>query len=80
MTVVGQPGSSYGEVRRLTVDVSYDDGRTWNRAPLIVAPGGRQVLLDHPAGTGFVSLRANVADGRGNTTEQTIIRAYRIAP
>ncbi|GAA0926792.1 hypothetical protein GCM10009560_28950 [Nonomuraea longicatena] len=36
-------------------------------------------MLRHPAGDGFVSLRAKATDTSGNTVEQTVIRAYRIA-
>jgi hypothetical protein len=34
------------------------------------------VVLRHPEGPGFVSLRSSTADERG--AEQTVIRAYRI--
>ena len=57
--------------RHLTVDVSYDEGRTWQRA----TTHGDQVILTHPAGAGSVSLRARARD-RDTTVEQTIIRAY----
>jgi hypothetical protein len=32
--------------------------------------------VNHPAGAGSVSLRANVEDTNGNTAEVTVIRAY----
>lgn len=35
-----------------------------------------QALLHHPAGDGFVSLKASATDSHGNAVEQTIIRAY----
>ncbi|GAA3138418.1 hypothetical protein [Nonomuraea roseoviolacea] len=44
-----QQGSTAGEVRDLTVEVSFDDGATWSPAP-------------------------------SRKGEQTVIRAYRIAP
>ncbi|TYB60143.1 S8 family serine peptidase [Nonomuraea sp. PA05] len=71
-----QPGSAAGEVRDLTVEVSFDDGATWS--PALIRKG--QVTVNHPAAEGFVSLRAKAADVAGNTVEQTVIRAYRIAP
>ena len=37
-------------------------------------------MVNHPAMEGFVSLRAKAVDTAGNTVEQTVIRAYRIAP
>ncbi|MER7368594.1 hypothetical protein [Nonomuraea wenchangensis] len=54
----------------------YDDGATWTRAEV----HGPAAVLRHPAGDGYVSLRARAVDGSGNTAEQTIIRAYRIRP
>ncbi|MGW5157711.1 hypothetical protein ACWEPN_19735 [Nonomuraea wenchangensis] len=67
---------SAGPVQRLSVEVSYDDGATWTRAEV----HGPAAVLRHPAGDGYVSLRARAVDGAGNTAEQTIIRAYRIRP
>jgi hypothetical protein len=57
--------------RHLTVDVSYDEGHTWQRA----ITHGNQILLTHPATATSVSLRARAED-RDTTVEQTIIRAY----
>jgi hypothetical protein len=62
--------------RRLTVDVSYDEGKTWRKADVIA---GLAVLLHHPANATSVSLRAKASDRDGNTVEQTIIRAYKLA-
>jgi subtilisin family serine protease len=71
-----QAGGAYGSLTRLTVEVSYDDGRTWRRVPVLGGGVDRTALLFHPDGTRFVSLRAKVADRVGNAVEQTIIRAY----
>ena len=62
-----------GRVRDLSVQVSYDDGKTWRK----VRVSDGKVQLRHPKGHGFVSLRAAAADGSGNAVEETIIRAYR---
>jgi hypothetical protein len=70
------PGAA---VRSLTVQVSYDGGTTW-RPVRVAGTGDRRVaLLTHPAGPGLVSLRATAADAAGNTVEQTIVNAYRLA-
>jgi hypothetical protein len=71
-----QQGSTADEVRELTVEVSFDDGATWSQAQIRKG----QIMVNHPAREGFVSLRAKAADSAGNTVEQTVIRAYRIAP
>jgi subtilisin family serine protease len=75
VSVHPQPGSAAAHPARLTVAVSYDDGATWREVPV---QGGKHALLRHPAGGGFVSLRATATDRDGNTTEQTVLRAYRI--
>ena len=62
-----------GPVRDLAVRVSFDDGRTWRAAPVLAG----HLLVGHPEGHGFVSLRATAADRDGNAFEETLIRAYR---
>ncbi|MBB5781799.1 S8 family serine peptidase [Nonomuraea jabiensis] len=76
VTIQPLEGSAARPVRRLSVEVSYDDGATWARAEV----HGAAAVLRHPAGDGFVSLRAQAVDAAGNTAKQTIIRAYRIRP
>jgi hypothetical protein len=61
--------------RRLTVEVSYDEGGSWQRVPVIAKLAA---VLYHPAGATSVSLRASATDRDGNTVEQTVIRAYRL--
>ncbi|MFL6076776.1 MAG: S8 family serine peptidase [Mycobacteriales bacterium] len=65
-------------VTALAVQVSYDDGRTWQ--PATVRGGGDSwtATLDHPAAPGYVSLRAQARDQDGNTVDETILRAYRL--
>jgi subtilisin family serine protease len=77
VTVQRQPGAPEARVTSLTVDVSYDDGRTWRPVRLRRDHRGWLAPVDHPAG-GFVSLRASAADAQGNRVDQTIIRAYRL--
>jgi hypothetical protein len=77
VTVQRQSGSAAAGVRTLTVEVSYDDGTTWRPVPLSSTSDGAVAHLTHPAGTGFVSLRAATTDTAGNTADLTLIRAYR---
>jgi hypothetical protein len=68
-----------GRISDLGVEASFDDGRTWTRLRVGRPRGGRYVAsIAHPAGNGFVSLRASVTDDRGNTAEQTVVRAYEL--
>ncbi|MGB3441328.1 MAG: S8 family serine peptidase [Actinophytocola sp.] len=62
----------------LSVEASFDDGRTWR--PLTVAtdrPDGGTVEITHPRGGRYVSLRAHATDSEGSTVTQTVTRAYR---
>jgi hypothetical protein len=66
-------------ITSLSVDVSYDDGVTWQRADV-----RRDHDHDHwtvsvrQPRNGYVSLRSRVADADGNRLDQTIIRAYQL--
>ena len=68
-----------GGVSTPTVEVSYDDGKTWQPADVEGGDGDAgqwQASVTHPAGAEFVSLRSSVSDADGNTQRQTIVRAY----
>lgn len=71
-----QPGSGVGRIRSVRVDVSYDDGRTWQKAAVTGTGDRRVATVRHPQGAGFASLRVSAADTAGNTVRQTVIRAY----
>lgn len=62
-------------VKRVAVEVSFDDGKTWKQVPV----AGDKAIVHHPKDAKFASLRAKTTDAAGNTGEVTIIRAYRIA-
>ncbi|ANZ42957.1 hypothetical protein BBK82_22885 [Lentzea guizhouensis] len=62
-------------VKRLTVEVSFDDGATWKQVPV----AGDRAVVQHPKGAKTASLRAKTTDAAGGTGEVTIIRAYKIA-
>jgi hypothetical protein len=74
LAVEQQDGADNGEVGRIRVDVSFDDGKTWNRVPVV----GSTALMRHPDAAGYASLRASGSDSDGNTFEHTVIRAYKI--
>jgi hypothetical protein len=60
----------------LTVEASFDDGATWRDVALERRADRWVAALEHPAGDGYVSLRAEAEDVDGNTVDQTTIRAY----
>ncbi|MFD9889769.1 S8 family serine peptidase [Amycolatopsis sp. NPDC059027] len=65
------------KVTALSVEISYDDGATWQ--PVELAPDGPKwtAKVRHPV-SGFASLRAKATDDKGNAVSQTITRAYQI--
>jgi hypothetical protein len=64
-------------VTALSVDVSYDDGGTWQPATVRRDHDRWTVTVRHP-GSGYASLRSRASDVDGNRLEQTIVRAYQI--
>ncbi|WP_425413409.1 S8 family serine peptidase [Micromonospora pallida] len=78
VTVQRQPGTPAATVTALTVDVSYDGGKNWQPAQLRKQGSGWVATVRHPAGPGWVSLRANATDSGGSTVHQQITQAYRL--
>jgi len=72
-----QPGSQGGKAEPKQVEVSHNDGQTWQRVPVQHVNDTWSAVIQNPA-SGFVSLRANAADQDGNTVTQTVIRAYQV--
>jgi len=68
----------------LTFDVSFDDGASWFPATVAALGDGRfQATYPQPsldATTGFASFRIAATDAAGSKLEQTITRAYPLAP
>jgi hypothetical protein len=75
--VAGAPTPRIASIR---VDVSFDDGASWARVPLIVLGADALGLIVHPPGATHVSLRGSTADVQGNSAEMKVIRAYGLAP
>jgi hypothetical protein len=76
--VVGQPFASQPDVRSVDVDVSYDDGASWQRAQVQRQDGEWQVTVRHPASAGYVSLRVEAEGAGGAAVTEEIIRAYQL--
>ncbi|MBM0235577.1 S8 family serine peptidase [Micromonospora sp. STR1_7] len=77
LTVVASqlPGVS-GTVGPVAVEVSYDDGATWQKQRLTRHGDGWRTSLAAPAKASFVSLRTTARDASGNTVSQSITRAF----
>lgn len=78
VTVQRQSGAPSAGVTSLTVEISYDDGQTWNAAPLRRSGDNWVATVQHPNTGGFVSLRASMTDSGGATVTQTVVHAYRL--
>ncbi|MBP2320899.1 subtilisin family serine protease [Kibdelosporangium banguiense] len=72
-----QPGAQGGKAEPNKVEVSYNDGQTWQQVPLLRVNNSWWAAVQNPT-SGFVSLRASASDKDGNSVTQTIIRAYRV--
>ncbi|KOU66922.1 hypothetical protein ADK57_18235 [Streptomyces sp. MMG1533] len=79
LTVQRPGGAERTAVTRLTLQVSYDDGRTWKTVRVTRHGAAGSALLHHPNRAGYASLRMTATDRAGSSVTQTVIRAYRIA-
>ncbi|WP_343238302.1 S8 family serine peptidase [Streptomyces sp. SID13031] len=68
--------STAAGLRTPSLDISYDDGKTWQRAALRSTAEGWTTRLDGPRNAAFVSLRTHAEDGQGAAIDQTITRAF----
>ena len=69
-------GPSSKAINALTLDISYDDGATWQKAALTHTGDGWKTRLHAPAKTTYVTLRTTAHDGLGNSVAQSITRAF----
>ena len=64
-----------------TFDVSFDDGASWSAANVTALGDGRfRATYAQPAGASFASVKISASDDAGSALEQTIFRAYPLAP
>ncbi|MFH8463455.1 S8 family serine peptidase [Streptomyces sp. NPDC017991] len=67
---------SPGTVRRASLEVSYDAGKSWRTVQVSKAGADTwEGTLTVPRGAAYVSLRASAGDDRGGSVTQEIIRA-----
>jgi hypothetical protein len=76
----GQPvATPVYRLRTVRVYASTNDGATWQLLSAAPHSGGYWLAhVNDPAFDGYVSLRSVVTDVHGNSTTETIIRAYRV--
>jgi subtilisin family serine protease len=76
-----QNGATASPIDTVELDLSYDDGATWQSVPMDPTGGGiYTALLEHPSNHagGAVTLRVDVQDEAGSRLQQTVTRAYGI--
>ncbi|MFM9699217.1 S8 family peptidase [Streptomyces europaeiscabiei] len=69
-------GPAAKSLKSLTVQVSYDGGKKWSKAPVTTKKGERTLTLKHPKKAKSVSFKAKLTDKNGNTYEVTAVKAY----
>lgn len=66
-----------GKISGASLEVSFDEGKTWEAAKLVTKGNGWSAEIKHPNKKGAsVSLRASAWDDAGNRVKQEIIKAY----
>lgn len=81
-TITGfhQQGETGPAVTHATVQVSFDDGKTWQQAAVTsLGRGVFRVVVSQPAGASFASVRVDMSDQGGDALRQTIIHAWALA-
>jgi hypothetical protein len=58
------------------LEVSYDDGATWQRLKLKESKGSWETRLQAPPRAGYVSVRVTAKQRNGGGITQTIVRAF----
>ncbi|MBM7790796.1 S8 family peptidase [Tenggerimyces flavus] len=79
LAVRHQDGAKSARIARVKLELSYDDGATWESARLLrTGRNTYKALVVHPqkAAGGAVTLRVDVSDQAGNRLQQTVTRAY----
>lgn len=79
MTFSHPDGAGDLRVAEVALEVSYDDGGTWQDVRNVRRRGDDHyvaTLSDRSAPSGYLSWRLSAVDAQGNTLQQEIIRAY----
>ncbi|WP_405058604.1 S8 family serine peptidase [Kribbella sp. NBC_01505] len=72
-----QPGAALPNLRTVGLQVSGDDGTTWHPAKVVRTGDGRYLaIFETPKDAKGISLKTNVVDNAGTTTDLTVINAY----
>ncbi|MEU6010666.1 S8 family serine peptidase [Streptomyces sp. NPDC047453] len=77
LTVTGHTGYTPGELTKVALSYSYDNGQTWTEAKTAQSDGAWTATVDHTGATGKqVTVKIAATDSKGNSVTQTVNRAY----
>ncbi|MEU4196065.1 S8 family serine peptidase [Kribbella sp. NPDC026611] len=77
VVIDAQDGATVPRIKKLTVQVSGDDGTSWHDAGVVATGAGTfKAIFATPKGANAVSLKAHLVDAGGNVTDLTTIGAY----
>ncbi|ADD41727.1 hypothetical protein [Stackebrandtia nassauensis] len=71
-----QEGAKDTKLKKLTFEVSYDDGKTWKKVKVKVKGDTATGKLKHPKDAKFVSVRATATDDAGNKATHSTVHTY----
>lgn len=78
LAATSSDGTPRPKIRKLTLQVSFDDGKTWQRIPVRQTDTGGTATVHSPNNpqANHVSLRTFAQDDTGRTVDHTVIHAY----
>ncbi|MFF2753546.1 S8 family serine peptidase [Psychrobacillus sp. NPDC058041] len=72
--------SGNGKIVGASLEVSFNEGKTWEKAELVREGEGWRANISNASKSGtFVSLRASAWDDLGNRIDQTVIKAFGVS-
>lgn len=71
-----QSGATDTKLKDLTFEVSYDDGKTWEKVDITVDGDKAAGTLKHPKSAKSVSVKATASDDAGNKVTHSTVDAY----
>lgn len=76
ITLDVQRQGAEAKTRKLGLELSYDDGKTWKKVSLARKGDTAVTVVAHPRGAKFASVRVSATDDADNTFTQTTIRSF----
>ncbi|MEV5963280.1 S8 family peptidase [Kribbella sp. NPDC051952] len=79
VVVDAQPGATVPRIKKLEIQVSGDDGKSWHKAGVVPSGhNGYTAIFATPKGAKTISVKSHLVDADGNITDLTVISAYQL--